>query len=279
MKPLLLCTDLDRTLIPNGSQPESEGARALFSQLMATDELQLVYVSGRDKGLIQQAIQDYELPIPDFAIADVGASIYHVDGEVWQRWHIWDEEISQDWQGYSGEALHGLLEEVSQLRLQEPEKQSRYKLSYYLSLKEDHQAVMRELEKRFQAKKIQANLIWSIDEAEEIGLLDILPASANKLHAIMFLIMQQGFTNDQAIFAGDSGNDLDVLLSPLQSILVANASPEVRVALQKEGADQQGLCYFAQGNFLAMNGHYSAGILEGIAHYRPDMTAVIEGLK
>ncbi|MEJ2621733.1 MAG: haloacid dehalogenase, partial [Candidatus Thiodiazotropha sp.] len=30
---LLLCTDLDRTLIPNGSQPESAGAREAFKQL------------------------------------------------------------------------------------------------------------------------------------------------------------------------------------------------------------------------------------------------------
>jgi hypothetical protein len=28
--------------------------------------------------------------------------------------------------------------------------------------------------------------------------------------------------------------------------------------------------YQAQGGFLGMNGNYSAGILEGIAHYHPD---------
>ena len=32
---LLLCTDLDRTLIPNGPQPESPGARAHFATLAA----------------------------------------------------------------------------------------------------------------------------------------------------------------------------------------------------------------------------------------------------
>ena len=30
MRPLLLCTDLDRTLLPNGTAPESPRARALF---------------------------------------------------------------------------------------------------------------------------------------------------------------------------------------------------------------------------------------------------------
>ena len=30
---LLLCTDLDRTLLPNGEQPESPQARTLFARL------------------------------------------------------------------------------------------------------------------------------------------------------------------------------------------------------------------------------------------------------
>ena len=34
-----------------------------------------------------------------------------------------------------------------------------------------------------------------------------------------------------AVFAGDSGNDLDVLLGPLQAVLVANADAEVRAAM------------------------------------------------
>jgi hypothetical protein len=30
-----------------------------------------------------------------------------------------------------------------------------------------------------------------------------------------------------------------------------------------------GALYLAQGNFMKMNGNYSAGILEGLAHYFP----------
>jgi len=279
MNRLLLCTDMDRTLIPNGVQPESKGARETFSALIDTDKVKLAYVSGRDKTLIQQGIQDYALPTPDFAIADVGASIYQIDDDTWQRWHTWDDEISKDWQGYSGEALHSLLNDIPMLRLQEAEKQGDYKLSYYLSLEANHAMVMTEIKKRFQAKQIQANLIWSIDEDKDIGLLDILPVSANKLHAIMFLIQQSGFRDKEAIFAGDSGNDLDVLLSPLHSILVANASSDVRKTLVTGSTHLQARFYLAHGGFLGMNGNYSAGILEGISYHRPDMTTLIEGLK
>ena len=73
--------------------------------------------------------------------------------------------------------------------------------------------------------------------------------------------------NAQVLFAGDSGNDLDVLCSDLPAVLVANASDEVREqALQL--ASQAGTTaqlYLAQGTLG--NGHYAAGILEGIAHF------------
>ena len=36
---LLLCTDLDRTLLPNGESPESERARPLFRRLEKKDHL------------------------------------------------------------------------------------------------------------------------------------------------------------------------------------------------------------------------------------------------
>ena len=45
---LLLCTDLDRTLIPNGPQPESAQAREHFARFAAHPQVTLAYVSGRD---------------------------------------------------------------------------------------------------------------------------------------------------------------------------------------------------------------------------------------
>lgn len=47
MSGLLLCTDLDRTLLPNGSQPESEQARKKFHELVKQPQVTLVYVTVR----------------------------------------------------------------------------------------------------------------------------------------------------------------------------------------------------------------------------------------
>jgi hydroxymethylpyrimidine pyrophosphatase-like HAD family hydrolase len=156
------------------------------------------------------------------------------------------------------------------LTLQEPEKQNRHKLSYYVPLETDAHKLMDDMNAQLRQAGIRANLIWSIDELAATGLLDILPASANKLHAIHFLMQQNGFTRETTVFAGDSGNDLDVLLSDVPAVLVANADAEVRRQAEKAHRD---VLYLAQGGYLGMNGNYSAGILEGIAHFRPDIDA------
>ncbi len=268
MKPFLLCTDLDRTLIPNGMQPESQRAPELFKRLVRREEVTLAYVTGRHRALIEQAIAEYGLPQPDFVIADVGTTTYQVDQTGWRQWGEWEVQIAPDWHGLSRDELQHLLNVFPALRLQEREKQSRYKLSFYVPLETHVQRMIVEIEDRLKYADIKANLIWSIDENAGIGLLDILPASANKLHAIRFLMQQKGFNGDNTVFAGDSGNDLDVLESGIPAVLVANADAEVKRLV---ASSQQDTLYVAQGGYLGMNGNYSAGILEGLAHYWPEV--------
>ena len=273
MKRFLLCTDLDRTLIPNGAQPESPSAMQRFRHLVSREEITLAYVSGRHRALIEQAIAKYGLPQPDFAIADVGSTIYRIDPSGWRQWDEWDAQIEPDWHGLSRDELYRLLSVFPVLCLQEPEKQNRHKLSFYAPLETDVQQLLGGMEARLKQAGIRANLIWSVDEAAAVGLLDVLPASANKLHAIAFLMQQQGFGHENTVFAGDSGNDLDVLKSGIQAVLVTNADAKTK----RLAADGAGCVYIAKGGYLGMNGNYSAGILEGVAHYLPEADAWLRG--
>ena len=121
-------------------------------------------------------------------------------------------------------------------------------------------------------------MIYSVDEDKGIGLLDILPASATKFHAIEFLRCQLGFDYSNTVFAGDSGNDLPVLVSDIPSILVANAHEEIikTAQLQTQSQGNPNSLYLAKGDFLGMNGNYSAGILEGVAYYHPHIKQWME---
>jgi sucrose-6F-phosphate phosphohydrolase len=268
---LLLCTDLDRTLLPNGDQPESPEAREYFRRLVTRSEVTLAYVTGRHQQLVEQAIRDYQLPEPNFVIADVGSTVYELQAGSWTRWVKWEDVISTDWLGNTHLQLSRMLDGFSQLDLQENEKQNTHKLSYYTSENIDQQGLFEMLHERFNFHGVKTNLIWSLDDNAGTGLLDILPASAGKRKAIEFLMGQCGFTIENTVFSGDSGNDLEVLVSPIPATLVANASRDVKRMAQRQAdiAGYSNALYLAQGGYLDMNGHYSAGILEGVVHYMP----------
>lgn len=271
MKPLLLCTDLDRTLVPNGLQPESPDARECFARLAAQPEVTLAYVSGRHRELIQQAIAEYRLPQPDYVIADVGTTLYEIRRGKWRHSQGWEDEIAADWLGKTPGDLIYLLQHYSVLTLQEIEKQGRYKLSYYTPPNLEQAAFVEVVQEQLASAGVHATVIWSLDETTGTGLLDILPAGANKRHAIHFLASSLGMAMSEVVFAGDSGNDLAVMQSDIPSVLVANATDEVRQQVAAAGEDDT--IYLALGGYLGMNGNYSAGILEGVAHFRPDIDA------
>lgn len=258
-------------MIPNGSQAESPDARERFAQLCDLPQVTLVYVTGRHQALIKQAIADYQLPEADYAITDVGTIIYHIKNGTWHQLQSWHDEIDHAWNGYSHEQIKQLLADIKELSLQETEKQNTHKLSYYLPLQHDSDDVMSRADILLRNRGIAASLIWSIDEAANTGLLDVLPQNATKLHAIEFLQQQLGYTLDEVIFAGDSGNDMPVLTSPVHSVLVANASDDVRqtaLRIAKHNGHADAL-YLANTDALNMNGNYSAGVLQGIWHFVP----------
>jgi len=268
---LLLCTDMDRTVIPNGMQAEHPFARMRFAEFCRRPEVTVVYVTGRHKALVKEAIRHYDLPLPDYAITDVGTKIYRIDYQQWQEVEEWENEIDKDWNGRSHEQLKALFDDLSDLQLQEHSKQGSHKLSYYVELHVSQERLLSLMEERLEAYGVQASLVWSVDEPKGIGLLDVLPLNATKLHAIDFLRRQSGYSLAEVVFAGDSGNDLPVLGSPVPSVLVANASKEVKEAAQKLAEINGNLpsFYLATGKNSDMNGNYSAGILEGVYHFVP----------
>lgn len=270
---LLICTDLDRTLLPNGAQPESSKARPCFSKLVSRAEITLVYVSGRDRVLVEEAITRYSLPVPDYVIGDVGTSIYRVDKKKeWVHQPDWEDKIAQDWKGKNNETLKNALSSITELRLQEIEKQNRYKLSYYVKLSENREELSHSINEKLNAIDVYTRLIWSIDESRGIGLLDILPLSASKLHAIEAVMQNNNFDYSNTVFCGDSGNDLEVLASRVNAVLVANSQPDVKQQA-KQLSEKNGYLdqlYIAKGGFSEMNGNYSAGMLEGIAFFYPE---------
>lgn len=276
--PILLCCDLDRTLIPNGTQPESPDARPRFRALCAHPCIHLAMVSGRHIELVMNAIDQWDLPQPDFIIGDVGTTIYthpapdDPSSDSWVMWPSWAAELGPDWGGMTHDDIIDLFGDIEAIKPQPSDRQGVYKASFFVDIDANSEILEAELVRRLWQLGIDARLIWSVDEAAHTGLLDVLPAGASKLHAIEFLCTTQHYPLTRTVFAGDSGNDLEVLGSYVQSVLVANAPDDVRaraLALAAS-ADVVHSLYLARGGLFGMNGNYAAGVLEGLAHFLPE---------
>ncbi len=276
---LLLCTDLDRTLIPNGAAPEDPAARGLLHTLCAHPGVTLVYVSGRDRQLVADALEAYALPRPAYAITDVGSTIYRLHGDTWQRLEPWLELLRREWPEGTVEQIKTVVDGVAGVVLQEPHKQNLFKVSYYVSLQQPTDDLRQKIAQTLSAAGIGANQIWSHDEVTRVGLLDILPTAADKYRAIRFLQKLLDFADTELVFAGDSGNDLQVINSDIPSILVANTAPDIKQAALDWARRRQrlGALYIARGAGPLASGNYSAGVIEGVCHFQPALQAWLKG--
>lgn len=266
---LLLMCDLDRTVIPNGKEPVSLQAMNEFKLFVKREEVILAYASGRDLGLIKNAIKEYDLPFPSIAVGDVGTNIYECRSGEYRKNQGWSRLIGANWHGKIGADIHKLICDISELTLQEKKKQNAFKQSYYIDPEEITGALLETIEMRLKNAGFAAQIISSIDQTENIGFIDIVPQSADKRHALQYLEKFLRLSQRQIVFAGDSGNDVEALASGYNAIVVANARAEIKTRV-RELARARGVLsavYFASGGFKGMNGNYTAGILEGIRHF------------
>ena len=288
---ITLCTDLDNTLLPNGRQVSDPHSIDLLHRLIRQQHITLIYVSGRDKRLVLDAISEYDLPLPQYAITDVGTQIHRIDSSddanfakkhaknslLWQEDLHWQQHLQKGWDAEKLNAVKNKLQDYSHLHCQEPEKQSRFKLSYYLDTRHYESDIKQDVENICQQTGIKCNVVKSYNETTSTGLLDVLPADASKYHAIRFLMDKHAITEKEILFCGDSGNDLDVLTSEIPAVLVNNAQTSVKQRARQlaDKHHHNAQLYIAKGNFCGLNGYYCSGILEGLAYYYPEFKKLI----
>ncbi len=248
--PILLCCDLDRTLIPNGPQPGSAGAAARFARVAARPEITLAYVTGRSRPLVEDAIRRWDLPLPDIAATDVGSAIHDVGpAAAWMPWRTARARIADDWRGLGPGDIAAALADIDALSPQAADRQAPLKSSFTAPHDTDAAILTAAVRKRLDALGISAEAIWSIDETLSLGLLDIVPKSATKLGAVDFIRPRRGFPPERTLFAGDSGNDLPVLAGPFRAVLVANAAEDVRREAIRRAANDR--LHLARADFSA----------------------------
>lgn len=219
----VLATDLDGTLIPlDGSAQNAADLRTLQEELSQSG-IPLVYVTGRHLESIEGAIAEYGLPSPDWVIADVGTSLYRpADGTGFDQVSAFREHLTEITAALPTSVLRERLADFSALRLQEEEKQGRFKLSYYTDAAH-LESTKRELQRRLDASSAPYWIIASVDPFNGDGLIDLLWIGFSKAYALKWWVNHAGFANEDVVFCGDSGNDLTALTSGYHAVVVGNA--------------------------------------------------------
>ncbi|MEW8324585.1 MAG: HAD-IIB family hydrolase [Candidatus Thiodiazotropha taylori] len=261
----ILATDLDRTLLPNGSWPVDEYAIELFNEWTAKQGVLVVYVTGRNLDLTEKAIDEFGVRFPDILCGDVGTTIRHYENNAWSKDLGWVEHVHRMSPDWNNSAIRSTLEGVDGLREQESEHQNEFKQSYYV----DHQnqeTIMRKVE-RLVGGRFDEVLVYSFDSSNGNGLLDVLPASATKQTSLEYVAKVYDAGSD-VVFCGDSGNDVFPLTAGFLGVMVRNADEQLvkQVITAKLNNDALKI-YHAKGNFKGLNGYYVSGVLEGAYHY------------
>jgi len=257
----VIASDLDGTLIP----PELDEARrrdiARFGRAAAGRALRLAYVTGRHAPLALAGIREAGLPPPAWLFADVGTSLHVPDGPAYAEDPEFHRAMIDALGLASFDEIRRRLAGLAGLELQDAAKQAEFKLSYDVRGR-DPADVVPAARARVGALAGRLTFVASRDPITGHGLLDVLPADSGKRFALEWLRRAAGLDAPDVLFAGDSGNDRDALLSGHPAVLVGNAPGPLREALRREARETgvEDRVYFARASF-------AAGVLEGCRHF------------
>ena len=261
--PEILATDLDGTLIPLAGSSENVQHLAQITDLIAEDEMSLLFVTGRHFESVMNAIHEYCLPTPNWILCDVGTSAYERrnTGE-FELVDRYSRIVKSQMQNADSEMLRQLTNLIPHLRLQSPENQTAFKVSFHTQAADLDDIVLRIA---VELRKADANcqIISSVDPVTGGGLIDLLPTGVSKAFALDWWRREHQSQQHSIIFAGDSGNDLEALSAGYRSIIVGNAA-RIVVEQAREAHASAGWVnrlYFAKG-------HATSGVLEGLQHFR-----------
>jgi sucrose-6F-phosphate phosphohydrolase len=210
-----LSFDIDETLIDSRTKSNQFYKRWLKSKFKRTPKL--CFNSGRLLDDQLDLIDKKMLPRPDYIISGVGTNIYDFKKKTVIK------EFSQILEeGWNLEKVSHVIERLNNnIQKQPDEFLNDYKSSWFLdnATEEDIQKI----EHRLEEEGLDVNVVYSSSRH-----LDILPKWANKGNSLQWLLKFLKIKPEEAIVAGDSGNDSAMFKIPgINGIVVGNSQPEL----------------------------------------------------
>ena len=258
----VLATDLDGTLIPLQGNRQNQVDLDRVGVAIRERALELVFVTGRHLNSVRSAIVEFNLPTPDWLICDVGTSLFRVSAQdAFVPVNLYTECLQSILGSSDIQPLATHLQHVPGLRLQEIEKQGRYKLSYYCEAQhvaKSCDAIRNALDSR----DVAFELIASVDPFVGGGLINVLPKGVSKAFALNWWASFRQTARESIFFAGDSGNDLAAMTAGYKTIVVGNADRGLVEQVAQHHREQAW-----RGRLFRANAEATSGVLEGLRHF------------
>ena len=262
----ILATDLDRTLLPNGKWECDKDAISTFNDLTQKNNVFLVYITGRNLNLTEDAIKEYGVRYPNILCGDVGTTIREYKNGKWTFDAGWVPHVKKSGPKWDVEEIKKALSTINGLKEQDKEHLNQFKQSYFVDLKKKDEILAKVDE--YIKGKFDEVIIYSFDSQDNKGLLDILPLSATKQTSLEYVAIKYKTKKSDIVFCGDSGNDILPLTAGFCGVLVKNADDQLVQNVNKAMSSNSSLkVYFAKGGFMGLNGNYTSGVIEGAFHY------------
>ncbi len=236
--PRFLASDIDHTL--TGCR---EGA-AEFAEWRRQSTLPFVVATGRGIDAARLILRRWRLPMPDAFITDVGTTLTLPDGAGgWREDADYARALDRGWDRAGVVAVLDTLD----LTPQPATTARRHKISFF----GDAGAADR-IRRALSDAGLSARVVFSHGH-----LIDVLAPGGGKAAAIAAFAARHGWTLADAVAAGDSGNDEDMLAACGHAILVGNASDELDALAPRSGLYQA-------------RRHHAGGVVEGLAAFGLD---------
>jgi len=260
IRPSVLATDLDGTLIPLPASPENQRDLSALAAFFAAPQQRLIFATGRHFDSVLEAMRAVPLPEPDWILCDVGSRLMGRSAGGWQELAAYTRHLRELTGGVARAEVEAALAGIAGLSLQLPEHQTELKISYFCESAR-LEPILAEVETRL--LEMPYTRMGSLDPFKDCGMIDVMPGPVSKAYALLWLATHADFVPDEVLYAGDSGNDLAALAAGFRAIVVANASP----GLVDQVAALQQVRGIPADHLYPAKGSASSGVLEGCRHY------------
>ncbi len=256
--PFIFSADLDGTLLPNKAGVADAGClertRTMLNELHEA-KIPIAYFSSRTLTSAKQILRTYRLPAPRWWICNAGTAIYNGLGQPDQDW------LRQIGPGISVSEVRQALYDIKGLTLQHGAHRASHTISFY-----SRDTLTPQLRRAIllRAHKVRADL-WlthSVEERTGRGIVQLSPKSVGACAVLQYLADKERLPLTKVMFAGDSGEDLQALVSGVRGVLVGNAHKDVKQALEAMRGD------YADSHACICKRFYGDGVLQGLKLFR-----------